>query len=198
MGDRIRLSKFLARLLRHDARSCGLEVTAEGYVNVDDILRLSQISGYTRNDVEEVVRYDNKGRFKIRTFNNKRQIMATQGHSMKLDDPDLRPIRNHTDVRNVLHGTRSRNWPSIKSQGLSRKNRMHVHFAEAETNVQSGFPPYCDMAIEINLEMALRDGLEFYKSDNGVILSPGDADGFIPSRYFRKAYYIRTKENIPL
>ncbi|OWF41912.1 tRNA 2'-phosphotransferase 1 [Mizuhopecten yessoensis] len=82
--------------------------------------------------------------------------------------------------------------------GLSRKRRDHIHFAQGESGQTSGFPSYCDIAIEINLNKALRDGLKFYKSENDVILSPGNASGFIPKKYFKKAYNIRTRENFSL
>ena len=40
--------------------------------------------------------------------------------------------------------------------------------------------------IYIDLERALADGLKFYLSDNGVILSEGNEAGVIASTYFAK------------
>ncbi|XP_021371175.1 tRNA 2'-phosphotransferase 1-like [Mizuhopecten yessoensis] len=197
MSDR--LSRFLAKLLRHDARQRGLEVSTDGYVEVEAILELPEANNSTEDDVRKIVERDRKGRFKVKTsIFNKLQIKATQGHSMQLSDEDLTPITHASDARVVLHGSRSHNWESIKTTGLSRKRRDHIHFAQGESGQTSGFPSYCDIAIEINLNKALRDGLKFYKSENDVILSPGNASGFIPKKYFKKAYNIRTRENFSL
>lgn len=42
----------------------------------------------------------------------------------------------------------------------------------------------------------IRDGFHVYVSTNGVVLIPGDEDGFIPSKYFRRVVLVR-KEVIP-
>lgn len=195
MGNLDRLSHFLAKLLRHDAKSRGLDVTPEGYVDIEDVLCQPEARGFTEPDVCRVVERDRKGRFKIRTHYGATQIKATQAHSMKLDDPELTPITHYTDARVVLHGTKRAYWPSIKREGLSRKKRTHIHFAEGES-VKSGFPPNCDMVIEIDLKLALEDGLKFYRSENDVILCAGNRCGVIPSKYFQRAYDLHTHECI--
>ncbi|XP_045207260.2 tRNA 2'-phosphotransferase 1-like [Mercenaria mercenaria] len=197
MSDLKKLSHFLARLLRHEAKDKGLDITPEGYVNVEDVLRLPDARGFEVSDIEKVVANDSKGRFKIRNHFGTKQIKATQAHSIQLESPELTPINNYTDARVVLHGTKSEYWPSIKATGLSRKTRTHINFAEGEC-VKSGFPPKCDMVIEINLELALKDGLKFYKSDNAVILCSGNSDGVISPRYFKRAYNLHTHEPIKL
>jgi len=40
--------------------------------------------------------------------------------------------------------------------------------------------------IYIDLQQALRDGLLFYLSDNGVILTEGDKTGFLSPKYFAR------------
>lgn len=39
--------------------------------------------------------------------------------------------------------------------------------------------------VYLDLEAALKDGVVFEKSSNNVILSPGDADGFVLKKYFK-------------
>ncbi|XP_060570626.1 tRNA 2'-phosphotransferase 1-like [Ruditapes philippinarum] len=195
MGDLNKFSRFLAKLLRHDAR--GLEVTPDGYVNIEDILELPKARGFTVSDVEGIVNRDRKERFCIRTRSGKKQIKAAQGHSLELDKLELTPINRHTDVTAVLHGTRKMNWQSIKAEGLSKRGRIHIHFAEGE-NVRSGFPPRCDMVIEIDLQKALADGYKFYKSENDVILSEGNGNGVIPPKYFKRAYDLHSHTDISL
>ncbi|XP_060570625.1 tRNA 2'-phosphotransferase 1-like isoform X2 [Ruditapes philippinarum] len=169
----------------------------EGYVNIEDILELPEARRFSVSDVEGIVNRDGKGRFGLRTRNGMKQIKATQGHTMKLDKLELTPINRHTDVRTVLHGTRKMNWQSIKTEGLSKRGRTHIHFAAGE-NVQSGFPPRCDMVIEIDLQKALADGYKFYKSENDVILSEGNGNGVIPPKYFKRAYDLHSHTDISL
>ena len=42
---------------------------------------------------------------------------------------------------------------------------------------------------------SLLDGFKFYRSANGVILSPGDEAGFIPPKYFESAVQIKGKRS---
>lgn len=43
----------------------------------------------------------------------------------------------------------------------------------------------CDIIIEIDMMQAIKDGIEFYISDNSVILTEG-INGVLPPKYFRK------------
>nr|XP_022322158.1 tRNA 2'-phosphotransferase 1-like isoform X1 [Crassostrea virginica] len=196
MAD-VQLSRFLAKILRHEAINRNLDVTEDGFVNVEDILELPEASRKTEEDVRRIVKNDTKGRFSIRTKHGNLQIKATQGHSFKIPKLELKLVVHHTEVRCAIHGTRSRNWNSIKSEGISKMRREYIHFAQGETGVKSGFPPYCDMAIEIDVEKAMRDGIKFYISENDVVLTKG-RDGYIPNAYFKKAYKLGTRENLPL
>lgn len=193
-GD-IHLSKSLAKLLRHDATKRGLTLTRDGYANVDDILRLSGFSNYDEDDIAAIVDNDNKGRFARRYAGGYMQVKATQGHSIGLSHHDLEPITHASQARSVMHGTRERNMDSIRKSGISKMNRDHIHFAPG-FDAKSGIPSKCDMVIEIDIEKALRDGIKFYKSENGVILSPGDGNGCIPTKYFKSAYTIRGRNPI--
>lgn len=41
------------------------------------------------------------------------------------------------------------------------------------------------------------DGIPFFRSANGVILTPGNADGFLLPKYFKEALQLRpTRENL--
>lgn len=40
--------------------------------------------------------------------------------------------------------------------------------------------------IFIDVKTALEDGIAFFLSDNGVILTEGDQDGFLKPKYFSK------------
>jgi 2'-phosphotransferase len=63
-------------------------------------------------------------------------------------------------------------------------NRTYIHFASAP-NAKSGFRKSSDVLIHIDMPKAMSDGIKFFMSVNGVILSDG-IDGIIESKYFSK------------
>lgn len=85
-----------------------------------------------------------------------------------------------------IHGTDIKAWNIIKSQGLSKMGRSHIHFAIGEPGdgkVISGCRSNCNKYIYIDMIKAMNDGIKFYLSENGVILSDG-IDGVIHPKYF--------------
>lgn len=68
--------------------------------------------------------------------------------------------------------------------------RNHIHFATGllgEDGVISGMRSTCNVLIYIDLEKALEDGIKFFKSKNGVVLTEGvNGEGYLPNDYFRK------------
>lgn len=104
-------------------------------------------------------------------------------------DLELIPIENPEQVPCAIHGTYSRYWPLIKKEGLKCMNRNHIHFAvglPSDETVISGIRKDVDILIYINLKKALECGIKFFKSSNGVVLSPGDSHGAIKPEYFLK------------
>ncbi len=138
-------------------------------------------------------------------------IRANQGHSIQIDsDGLLTPITleaaNVPDV--VVHGTYFAFWPLIVSSGgLRRMGRNHVHCSTGvppssssssssstakddsagEQRVVSGMRADAELLVYLDVERSLRDGaLRWWRSDNGVVLTEGDAEGLVPARYFRE------------
>lgn len=103
---------------------------------------------------------------------------------------ELTPLLTFADFPPVVvHGTRSAVWPAIKSTGLSRMNRVHIHMASGrpgDEGVISGMRASSQVFIYINVQKALASGIQFFKSENGVILSPGNESGVIPVDCFLK------------
>lgn len=139
-------------------------------------------------------------------------IRANQGHSIAVAaDGLLEPITAETTKlpEMVVHGTTHAAWPLIlKSGGLKRMTRNHVHFAtglpaglrtmdnggvkedEAEAKrepVMSGMRNSSSILIYIDLPKALAAGLKFWRSENGVVLSEGDENGLIRTEFFKRA-----------
>lgn len=108
-----------------------------------------------------------------------------------MDGLELTPITDPSEAPEVIHGTYLKSWDIIKDQGLNKMGRNHIHFAAGEpgeNGVISGMRSSCEVIIKLNMEKALKDGLKFFRSANNVILSPGDADGFIRPCYFDSAF----------
>lgn len=115
----------------------------------------------------------------------------------------------------VVHGTRHEHWQKIlASGGLKPMSRQHVHFAtgvpkglqprnslattgdseqtsvlpEADDSpkVRSGMRNTSTILIYIDLRAALADGLSFWISENGVVLSDGGAEKLVRLQYFER------------
>lgn len=198
----IRLSKSLSWLLRHGACEEGFKLSPEGYVKVEDILQHKKFKGKCKvEDIQRVVEQNAKQRFSLTTRNGCLEIKANQGHSIKsVTTAGLTPITAPI-YKTVVHGTFHECWESIKRDGLHRMSRNHIHFAKGtldDSSVISGLRPNAEILIYINLHEALLDGLPFYESDNGVILTSGDEKGYLKPKYFQKAVCISTEQAVQL
>lgn len=168
------LSKALSWLLRHHVDDKGLNMDSEGYVPLNDVLSLTEFDGYTIVDVKRVVDNNDKKRFSLTEKDNILYIRANQGHSKHIgnnisDNKALKPI-NVNEQKYAYHGTTYKAWEAIKKTGLSSMGRKHVHMSK-NTNTNSGLRSNMDVILEIDLINATANGITFYESDNGVILT---------------------------
>mmetsp|Transcript_4468 Transcript_4468/g.10369 ORF Transcript_4468/g.10369 Transcript_4468/m.10369 type:complete len:313 (-) Transcript_4468:160-1098(-) len=187
------LSRKLTYVLRHRALKEGLELADDGYVRLADIMQLA-IFANGAFSVQEIVSLasgnDNKMRFGITRRENELWIRANQGHSIRKvrNEKLLTMITNAEDIPCCVHGTYLPAWEQIvRSGGLSRMSRNHIHFATRlpmPGEVCSGVRSDCHIAIFVDVASAMADGLRFYRSANGVILTAGDVHGMVPSRHF--------------
>lgn len=124
--------------------------------------------------------------------------------SYEVKDLELRPVlAGSADCPSeAVHGTYLSRWSSIRQQGLSRMERTHIHLAPGLPGAQgviSGMRGNCDLAIFINVPKALTDGVQFFWSENGVLLTPGDAEGKLLPKYFSQAIQLKpTRSILPL
>ncbi|KAK4541404.1 hypothetical protein LTR36_008005 [Oleoguttula mirabilis] len=139
------------------------------------------------------------------------RIRANQGHSLKVEDEGLlTAITAENLPEAAVHGTTHAAWPLIlASGGLKRMTRNHVHFAAglpagftsltedrgddgsggeaaAAAPVISGMRKSSTVLMYLDLRKAMDAGLKFWLSDNGVILSEGNADGLVPLEVFKR------------
>ena len=144
-------------------------------------------------------------------------IRANQGHSLKglRTDQLLTPLtyQELTDPNlTIIHGTTRSAWEDhIRHEGLSRMRRNHIHFAtglppsnsakgkkkrKCENKTSGGTTPISGMRssseiyIYVDGLRCAKDGVPFYRSDNGVILTAGVQEkGVLPLIYFEKVIY---------
>ena len=147
----------------------------------------TEYTEYTENHVREVVRANDKRRFVI--SDDDTQIRAAQGHDMPgVGEKQGEPLTLKTAPEEAVHGSYVKHVHAILEQGLSRMGRHHVHLAKGlngEKGVTSGMRPDAELFIWVNVHEAIKGGLTFYESANGVILCGGlNGDGIIPPAYF--------------
>jgi len=191
----VKTSKALSWVLRHGAPTMGLDMGTDGYVPLDQLLQNShpRLRDLTEESIREVVATNDKQRFSLRQRDGGFwYIRANQGHSIDSIDPYqlLTPI-NPEDLGSitVIHGTYSEPWSRhISTEGLSKMGRTHIHFAKgmpSEQGVISGMRKSCDIYIHVDGAKCAKNGVEFFESSNGVILTAGvDNKGILPPLYF--------------
>ncbi|KAJ7307362.1 hypothetical protein JRQ81_009375 [Phrynocephalus forsythii] len=195
----VRLSKALSYALRHGADQLGLAMGPDGFVDVAEVLRLPQFRPWSLDDVQRVVETNDKQRFSLRPHpsGGHPQIRANQGHSLQVSELELTPLTQPSDFPEVVaHGTYLRHWPAIRQQGLSRMGRAHIHLAAGlpgDGTILSGMRSSCEVAVIIDVAKTLADGIAFFRSANGVILTPGNENGLLLPCYFQEALQLRPK-----
>ncbi|KAL3624493.1 hypothetical protein CASFOL_031161 [Castilleja foliolosa] len=191
------LGRLLTRILRHMASDLKLDMRSDGYVKVQDLLKLNlktlsyiPLRSHTVDEVREAVRRDNKQRFSILEENGEILIRANQGHSLQTVETEslLKPILSHEEIPVCVHGTYRKNLESILEGGLKRMDRLHVHFSSGlptDGKVISGMRWDVNVIIFLDVRKALEEGMKLYISDNKVILTEG-FDGAVPVKYIEK------------
>lgn len=208
--DRIdALGRLLTRILRHMASQLNLNMRSDGYVKVQDLLRLNlktfanvPISSHTVDDIKEAVRRDNKQRFSLLEENGELLIRANQGHTVTLVETEslLKPILSAEEFPVCVHGTYRKNLKSILESGLKRMQRLHVHFScglPTDGEVISGMRRDVNILIFLDVRKALEGGMKLYKSDNQVILTEG-FDGVVPVEYIERIESWPDRKLIPI
>ncbi len=129
-GDRIKLSKLLSLILRHNPEFIGVHLRKNGFTeeSIDKVAELirEKLNGFhwvTADHIREVVKKDSKGRFEIKDD----KIRARYGHSIKVSI-------NYTEdkIPEILfHGTAPENLANILKEGLKPMQRQKVHMTSS-------------------------------------------------------------------
>ncbi|XP_011299065.1 tRNA 2'-phosphotransferase 1 isoform X1 [Fopius arisanus] len=185
----VRISKRLSYLLRHGAVQEGLHINPDGFVPLRELLE--KLPECTIVDIRRIVSTNSKGRFTlVESEDEGPQIKANQGHSLaSVNRLSLKEVSNPNFE--IIHGTSFANWAQIKCRGLSRMRRNHIHFSKGLDSAR-GLRSSAQVFIFIDYSKSSADGIKFFESENGVVLSPGDACGVIETRYFSR---VSTRDN---
>ena len=192
-----RLSKFMSLILRHKATEFGLNINSQGLVNVVEFLEFVNkqkgLESVTMKDIHQVVINCNKQRFKLTEIDDQLYISANQGHSIGFVTADRKEVIDPSEIPICIHGTNKAAISLImQSGGLSRMDRNDIHMASAlpeSGDVISGMRKSSNVVVWIDVDKAMAQGIKFFISNNGVILSPGNEYGYIPSSCFKKVTY---------
>ncbi len=164
----VRISKYLAKHLRHEPEALGLTLEPGGWVPVEALLSACNRRGFslTRKELDEVVSRNSKQRFSFDSTGAR--IRANQGHSTEVD-LQLEPVEPPAVL---YHGTHHRAADAVVHTGLQRMSRHHVHLSSdiptAETvGARRGRP----VIFRIDAAGMRAAGHLFYRSENGVWLT---------------------------
>ncbi|MEO1029861.1 MAG: RNA 2'-phosphotransferase [Bacteroidota bacterium] len=164
-----RISKFLSLVLRHQPEHIGLNLDKSGWAEVNELIEKSKKKDvrFSFSELEAVVVSNDKQRF---AFNaDKTKIRANQGHSVKTIVLQLEAIQ---PPEFLYHGTVAKFIDSIRTTGLEKRSRQHVHLSEdRDTATKVGSRRGVPIILSIgSLEMHNK-GHEFYRSENNVWLT---------------------------
>jgi len=170
MDERTRThhSKFLSLVLRHQPRLIGIQLDAQGWTPIDELLARCALKGHalTREMLEELVATSPKRRFAI--SEDGARVRASQGHSVEVElgyEPAVPP-----EV--LFHGTVEAVLPEIRAQGLLKMARHHVHLSADEATARAvGGRRGRPVILRVRAGEMQRQGHVFYLSANGVWLT---------------------------
>jgi len=166
--ERTRVSRFLSLVLRHKPGEIGLQLDAQGWADVAELIERAAAKGkiFTAQDLEEIVATNDKQRFAYSEERTK--IRASQGHSVEVE----LQLEETTPPDQLYHGTVEKYLRAIQAQGLRKMNRHHVHMSsDTITAEKVGERRGEAVILTINSGDMSRDGFVFYLSANGVWLT---------------------------
>ena len=178
MPSKIKLSKFLSLVLRHQPDTIGLMLDDGGWANIDEIIEKARKAGVNLTPAltRDIVAESDKQRFSISP--NGKRIKANQGHSipvelglLEVEPPEI-----------LYHGTARQNITSIRRDGIRRGKRNYVHLSpDKDTATRVGTRHGQPVVLMVTAGNMFRDGIRFFCSENGVWLTKYVAPEYLRS-----------------
>lgn len=162
-----KVSKFLSLVLRHNPSVAQIKLNDEGWANIEELIKGSRQNGMLLDldTIEIIVNSCKKQRFSL--SEDKTQIRANQGHSLKVD----LKLDRVKPPQFLYHGTATRFLDSILKDGLKPMKRHHVHLSQEMGTASSVGKRHGKLIIlKIDAYQMHLDGLAFYLSENNVWL----------------------------
>ncbi|MER7146096.1 MULTISPECIES: RNA 2'-phosphotransferase [Streptomyces] len=171
----VKVSKYLAKHLRHQPERIGLALDPNGWVDIDVLMRAAAAHRFpiTRAELDHVVATNDKRRFAVEGG----RIRASQGHTVAADLglPPAEPPAY------LYHGTVARALDAIRTEGLRAMARHHVHLSsDRETAARVGARRGRPVILSVDAGAMHRAGHVFHVSANGVWLTEA-----VPPDYLR-------------
>ncbi len=167
MNNLKRTSKFLSYVLRHAPHSIGIAMDANGWVDVEELIAKVSTNGYALDAalLQEIVSTSDKQRFALDETG--KRIRANQGHSIEVD----LQIAATSPPAILYHGTVAEFIEAIKTGGLQKMERQHVHLSpDVATAKNVGGRRGKPVVLTIDSGKMEKEGHKFFVSANGVWL----------------------------
>lgn len=164
-------SKFLSLVLRHQPEVVGMQLDEEGWLEINALIDAANQRGkqLSLELLHEVVAANDKKRFAL--SDDGLRIRASQGHSVT--GVDLK-LAETTPPDTLYHGTVAAFIESIRSTGLEKRSRNHVHLsADEATATKVGSRRGKPIILQVDAAAMHQGGHRFYVSANGVWLVDG-------------------------
>ncbi|TAP45195.1 RNA 2'-phosphotransferase [Arthrobacter sp. S39] len=170
MTDFSKLSRAASHALRHEPWLYELELDAEGWTPVDDLLQALRREspdwvGLEPADLKAMIETSSKRRHEIRGG----RIRAFYGHSVP-----ARVIKTaEAPPPELFHGTSRNNLETIRVEGLRPMGRQYVHMSkDVETATLVGLrKSSAPVVLVIDTLAAHRAGVAFYRGGEKVWLA---------------------------
>jgi putative RNA 2'-phosphotransferase len=176
----VKLSKFLALILRHQPERFALALDDAGWASLSEVMEilkgLPNFRWASRSDVMQVVEQgtgDGKKRFQVEGG----RIRALYGHSLErriYHEPAKPPDR-------LYHGTSPDALQAIRREGLKPMDRQYVHLSpdrETATRVGRRHAPR-PIVVSVRAGEAHEAGVMFYHPEEAVYLAEKIAPAFL-------------------
>ncbi len=170
MGHKITkgISKLLSYILRHSPETISLKLDENGWADVNELM--AKFDLYDKRIDFELLEYivENNDKKRFAFNDDKTKIRANQGHSIAIE----LNLNETEPLEYLYHGTVEMFLSDIKTQGLQKMGRQHVHLsADRETANKVGSRRGKPVILTINSGAMHKAGYKFYLSDNNVWLT---------------------------
>lgn len=163
----VRVSKFLARHLRHRPGELGLELQPGGWVDVAELLEACRRSGFPIAPAELDAAVNAAGKRRYAYDATQARVRAVQGHSVAVElgyAPSCPPAI-------LYHGTHAGAVKAIRRQGLRPMGRLQVHLSADEQTARTvGARRGKPVVLTVDAAAMADAGYRFWDADNGVWL----------------------------